>query len=78
MQVSLHKNHHVDVSANYTVTGDTVTIQEKHGAGPKSCRGPATYKFQRNGDMLSFTKVSDKCKLREKNILSGWTVWKGK
>jgi len=79
MQVSLHKNHHVDVSGNYTVTGDTLNIQETHGGpGPKACKGPATYKFQRNGDMLTFTKVSDKCKLRERNILAGWTVWKGK
>ena len=78
MQVSLHKNHHVDVTANYTVTGDTLNIQESHGHGPKSCKGPATYKFQRNGDALTFTKVSDKCKLREKNVLAGWTVWKGK
>jgi len=79
MQVSLHKNRHVDVTGNYTVAGDTLNIQETHGGpGPKSCRGPATYKFQRNGDMLTFTKVSDKCRLREKNILAGWTVWKGK
>jgi Family of unknown function (DUF5640) len=79
MQVSLHKNRHVDVSGTYTVTGDTLNLQQTHGGpGPKSCRGPATYKFQRNGDMLTFTKVSDQCKLREKNILAGWTPWKGK
>ena len=78
-QVSLSKSHRVDVWGKYTATGDTMNIQEAHGSQtPKSCKGPATYKFSRNGDMLTFTKVSDKCKLREKNVLAGWTVWKGK
>jgi hypothetical protein len=78
-QVSLSKSHRVDVWGKYTATADTMDIQESHGSHtPKACRGPATYKFQRNGDMLTFTKVSDKCKLREKNILASWTPWKGK
>jgi hypothetical protein len=78
-QVSLSKNHRVDVWGKYTATADTMNIQESHGSHtPKACRGPATYKFSRNGDMLTFTKVSDKCTLREKNILTGWTPWKGK
>ncbi|HWY39583.1 MAG TPA: hypothetical protein VNX27_02195 [Chthoniobacterales bacterium] len=78
-QVSLSKSHRVDVWGKYTATADTMNIQESHGSHtPKACRGPATYKFSRNGDMLTFTKVSDKCKLREKNILAGWTPWKGK
>jgi hypothetical protein len=78
-QVSLSKSHRVDVWGKYTATGDTMNIQESHGSHtPKSCRGPATYKFSRNGDMLTFTKVSDKCKLREKNVLAGWTPWKNK
>jgi hypothetical protein len=78
-QVSLTKSHRIDVWGKYTVAGDTLNIQESHGSHtPKSCRGPASYKFQRNGDMLTFTKVSDKCKLREKNVLAGWTPWKGK
>ncbi|HUE40497.1 MAG TPA: hypothetical protein VMO75_01070 [Chthoniobacterales bacterium] len=78
-QVSLSKSHRVDVWGKYTATADTMDIQESHGSHtPKACRGPATYKFSRNGDMLAFTKVSDKCKLREKSILAGWTPWKGK
>ena len=78
-QVSLSKSHRVDVWGKYTATSDTMNIQEAHGSHtPKSCKGPATYKFNRNGDMLTFTKVSDRCKLREKNVLAGWTVWKGK
>jgi len=78
-QVSLTKSHRVDVWGKYTATADTMDIQESHGSHtPKACKGPASYKFSRNGDMLTFTKVSDKCKLREKNVLAGWTAWKGK
>ena len=76
-QVSLSKGHQVDVFGKYSATNDTLNIQESHGLRqPKSCRTPATYKFTRNGDTLTFTKVSDKCKLREKNMLAGWTPWK--
>jgi hypothetical protein len=77
-QVAFNNSNRVSVWGKYTVTGDTMTIQESHGSHtPKACKGQATYKFQRNGDMLTFTKVSDKCKLREKNILAGWKAWKG-
>ena len=77
-QVALNNSNRPSVWGKYTVTGDTMEIHEAHGHTPKSCKGPATYKFQRNGDMLTFTKVSDKCKLREKNVLAGWKPWKGK
>lgn len=77
-QVSLSKSRRVDVWGKYTVTGDTMTILEAHGSHtPKACKKSATYKFTRAGEMLTFTKVSDKCKLREKNILAGWKPWKG-
>lgn len=77
-QVSLSKSHRVDVWGKYTVAADTMTFQEAHGSHtPKSCRGKATYKFTRDGEMLTFTKVSDKCRLREKNVLAGWKPWKG-
>src|SRR5207248_7563731 len=62
----------------YTVAGDTMTIQEVHGKTPKSCKKSATYKFSRNGDELTFTKVSDTCKLREKHVLQTWKPWKAK
>jgi len=78
-QVALNNSNRVSVWGKYTATGDTLTIQESHGSHtPKACRGQATYKFNRDGDTLTFTKVSDKCKLRERNVLAGWTVWKGK
>ena len=31
-----------------------------------------------NGDELTFTKVSDTCKLREKHVLQTWKPWKAK
>lgn len=77
-QVALNNSNRVSVWGKYTVTGDTMTIQEVHGKTPKACKKAATYKFSRSGDMLMFTKVSDSCKLREKNILAGWKPWKGK
>jgi hypothetical protein len=78
-QVSLSKSHRIDVWGKYSVAGDQMTILEAHGSHtPKSCKGQATYKFNRDGDMLTFTKVSDKCRLREKNVLLPWKPWKGK
>jgi len=77
-QVALNNSNRVSVWGKYTVTGDTMNIQEVHGKTPKACKKAATYKFSRNGDMLTFTKVSDTCKVREKNVLAGWKPWKGK
>ena len=77
-QVALNNSNRASIWGKYEVTGDTMTIHEVRGKTPRACKGPATYKFSRNGDMLTFTKVSDKCKLREKNILAGWKPWKGK
>jgi hypothetical protein len=73
--VTLPKSKEPDVIGKYTISGDSITVQETKTKGPKSkqCKGPATYKFKRSGDSLSFTKVSDTCKLREKNIMAGWT-----
>src|SRR5207248_2096664 len=77
-QVALNNSNRPNVWGKYTVTGDTMTIQEVHGKTPKACKRPATYKFNRDRDTLTFTKVSDKCKLREKNVLLPWKPWKGK
>ena len=77
-QVALNNSNHVSVWGKYTIAGDQMTIQEVHGKTPKACKKAATYKFARNGDLLTFTKVSDTCKLREKNVLAGWKPWKGK
>ncbi len=60
----------------YTVTGDTITIQEtrRSGAIPKSCRGPGVYKFSRpDQNTLSFVLVNDVCKPRIQNVTQPWT-----
>ena len=77
-QVALNNSNRVSVWGKYTVASDTMTIQEVHGKTPRACKGAATYKFSRMGDELHFTLVSDKCKLREKNVLLPWKPWKGK
>lgn len=77
-QVALNKEGKVQVWGKYSVAGDTMTIQEVHGKTPKACKKSATYKFSRTNDELHFTLVSDKCKLREKNVLQPWKPWKKK
>jgi hypothetical protein len=71
-QVDLDKNGKPDVWGHYTVSGDTLTISEVRGKTPKACKQPASYKFNRMGDELHFTLVSDKCKLRIQNVTQPW------
>jgi hypothetical protein len=62
-----------DIWGNYTVAGDTVTIQGTGGKSPKDCKGPGVYKFSRsNENALTFTLVSDTCRDRKKNVLLAW------
>lgn len=59
----------------YTVSGDTMTIQETRGKGaiPKSCKNPGVYKFSRpDANTLAFTLVNDVCKLRIRNVTQQW------
>ena len=61
------------IRGNYTVAGDTVTIQETGGKSAKGCGGPGVYKLTRTGDnTLTFKLVSDACKERKKNVLLAW------
>jgi hypothetical protein len=71
-QVDLDKNGKPDVWGHYAVSGDTLTISEVRGKTPKACKQPASYKFNRMGDELHFTLVSDKCKLRIQNVTQAW------
>ena len=67
-----HKGHR-DAWGTWTVSGDQVTLQRTGGIKPRSCEGPGTYKFARTDkDSLQFTLVSDKCKLRIKNVTQPW------
>src|SRR5436189_416147 len=47
-----------DIWGNYTVSGNTVTIQGTGGKTPKGCNGLGVYKFSRpNENTLTFTLV---------------------
>ena len=72
-QVDLNKDGKPDVWGHYAVSGDTLTISEVRGKTPKACKHPASYKFNRMGDQLHFTLVSDTCKLRIQNVTQPWT-----
>jgi hypothetical protein len=67
-----------DAWGTYSVQGDQVTLQRTGGVKPKGCDGQGVYKFSRTDDTLQFTLVSDKCKLRQKNVLQPWKPWKKK
>ncbi len=65
-----------EIWGNYTVTADTITVQETRRVGPipKSCKGPGVYKFSRpNANTLTFVLVSDVCKPRIQNVTQPWT-----
>ncbi len=65
-----------EIWGKYTVTGDTITIQEtrRSTAIPKNCKGPGVYKFSRpNANTLTFVLVSDVCKPRIQNVTKPWT-----
>jgi hypothetical protein len=65
-----------EIWGNYTVAGDTMTIQETRRAGPipKHCRGPGVYKVSRpSPNSLSFVLVNDVCKPRIQNVTQPWT-----
>ncbi len=64
-----------EIWGNYTVAGDTITIEETRRVGPipKSCKGPGVYKFSRqHQNTLAFVLVSDKCKPRIQNVTQPW------
>ena len=65
-----------EIWGKYTVTGDTITIQEtrRSTAIPKNCKEPGVYKFSRaNANTLTFVLVSDVCKPRIQNVTRAWT-----
>ena len=78
-EVALNNSNHPTVWGKYNVADDTLTIKESRGShAPKSCKGEGVYKFNRDQDKLTFTLVSDKCRLRTKNVLLPWKPWTGK
>lgn len=78
-EVAMNNSNRPMIWGKYSATVDTLTVKESRGSRtPKSCRGEAVYKFNRDRDTLTFTKVSDKCRLREKNLALPWKPWAGK
>ena len=62
-----------DAWGNYIVSGDQITLIRVGGIRPRHCSGKGIYHFKRvDFDNLQFTLVSDRCKLRKKNVLAGW------
>jgi hypothetical protein len=74
--VDLTRDGKRDTWGSYTVEGDAMTINDLNPKMSKTCPGPGVYRFQRNGAELTFTLVSDACKLRKANILLGWRLRK--
>ena len=70
--VDLNHDGKRDAWGNYTVDGDTITIMGTGGMVPKGCKGNGVYRFNRGRDTLRFTRVSDKCQLRVKNVMLVW------
>ena len=59
----------------YTVSGNTVTVQETRQSGEvsKNCKGPGVYKFSRpDANTLAFVVVNDVCKPRIQNATQPW------
>jgi hypothetical protein len=71
-EVDRNHNGKIDIRGSYSIKGDTFTTERNEGKIAKGCEGPGVYKFNRSGDNLSFTLISDKCKDRKKNVLSPW------
>jgi hypothetical protein len=78
-EVALNNSNQPSIWGKYSIADDTITIKGSRGLQiPKSCNGEGVYKFNRDRDKLTFTLVSDKCRLRTKNVLLPWKPWIGK
>ena len=71
-EVDLNDDGRRDAWGTYTVDGDTITIMATGGMTPKGCNGNGVYRFNRARDTLRFTRVSDKCQLRVRNVTLVW------
>ena len=72
--VDLNRDGKRDAWGKYSVNGDEVALIGTGGFMPKGCKGKGLYHFSRSEeDKLQFTLISDACKLRQKNVLLGWS-----
>ena len=68
-------NPKAQIWGTYTVSGDTMTVQETRHKGvvPKNCGGSGVYKFSRpDANTLAFVLVNDVCKARIQNVTQPW------
>ncbi len=72
--VDLTRDGKRDTWGTYTVDGDTITLTGTGGMLPQDCHGNGIYRFVRSGPELTFTLVSDTCRLRKKSVLLGWRL----
>lgn len=72
--VDLNHNGQRDVWGKYTVSGDTIMLLRKGGFITNQCAGRGVYRFNRTGNTLQFTLISDDCRLRRKYVLLPWTL----
>jgi hypothetical protein len=72
--VDLNHNGQRDVWGKYTVSGDTITLLRKGGFITNQCAGRGVYRFNRTGNTLQFTLISDDCRLRRKYVLLPWRL----
>jgi hypothetical protein len=71
-EVDLNHDGKRDAWGNYTVKGDTITIMGTGGTVPKDCKGNGVYRFNRERNTLRFTRISDRCQLRVRNVMLVW------
>jgi hypothetical protein len=70
--VDLNDDGTRDAWGTYTVDGDMITIMGTGGMTPKGCNGNGVYRFNRSRNTLRFTRISDECKLRVRNVTLVW------
>jgi hypothetical protein len=72
IEVDVQRDGKRDSWGTYTIDVDTLTIRSVGGLMPNGCGGDGIYRFKREGAEVTFTLVSDSCKLRRTTILLGW------
>src|SRR3954463_7503813 len=75
--VDLNNDGKRDGWGKYKVDASQIALQRTGGINPKGCNGPGVYMYKREGDKLTFTLMSDRCKLRKKNVLLPWKLKQG-
>jgi hypothetical protein len=70
--VDLNHDGKRDAWGNYAVEDNTITLIGTGGKVPKGCSGNGVYRFNRGKDTLRFSRVSDTCHLRVRNVTLLW------